>query len=93
MFKFKVAIFRQFQRRMCYKLNEAKRIAKISRNETELSQQQFNRYEELDNEAQQANKSSMAASYVSRIYNGMLNDVLNRQFENEIAFRRNSANI
>lgn len=60
-----IDIFCLFQRRMCYKLNQAQRIAKTSRKESELSKEQFNRYEELDNVAQQANKSSMAAAYVS----------------------------
>lgn len=52
---------------MCQFLNRAERIAKITKNHDELSDEQFNRYEELDNEAEQANKSSMATAYVRKI--------------------------
>lgn len=56
------------KRQMCKLFNEAERIARrISRNNTKLTDEQFDRYEELKNEATLASKSSKAAAYVSII--------------------------
>lgn len=65
---FFVIVFRfycLFQRQMCKKFNDAEQVAKISRNNAELWGEQYNRYEELDNQAQHADQSSKPAAYVS----------------------------
>lgn len=66
---------------MCQFLNRAKTIAKITKIHEELSDEQFNRYEELDNEAELANKSSMAAAHVRQIYDGISKDNFKLHFK------------